>query len=177
MWLYDGSIIEESRLEDYIGFVYVITNETNGRRYLGKKLLKFKRTKKVKGKKKKLLVDSDWRDYWGSNKVLIEEVKTLGPEKFKREILRLCKARGEMNYFEAKYQFDSSVLESDLWYNEWIMVKVHMSHLKRVDFSRDDGIIKLRSTGDMKYGMGIKEQTKKRKAKDRLEQEAGHEDA
>ena len=164
MWLYDGSIIEESRLEDYIGFVYVITNETNGRRYLGKKLLKFKRTKKIKGKKKKLLVDSDWRDYWGSNKVLIEEVKALGPEKFKREILRLCKARGEMNYFEAKYQFVMGVLESDDWVNEWIMVKVHRAHLKKVDFSSDDGIIKLRMTGD-RDAPSSKKQAAPRKAK------------
>ena len=176
MWLYDGKEIDESQLEDYIGFVYVITNETNGRRYLGKKLLKFKRTKKVKGKKKKLLVDSDWRDYWGSNKVLIEEVKALGPEKFKREILRLCKARGEMNYFEAKYQFDSSVLESDLWYNEWIMVKVHRAHLKKVDFSSDNGIIKLRMTGD-RDAPSSKEPSKTRKAKDRIKQEARDEDA
>jgi hypothetical protein len=131
MWLYDDTSVDESALESYIGFVYVIENINNGRLYIGKKLLKFKRTKKVKGKNKKILVDSDWRSYWGSNKVLQEDVKELGDTKFTRKILRLCKNRGEMNYYEAKYQFELGVLESDRFYNDAIMVRVHRSHLRK----------------------------------------------
>jgi hypothetical protein len=131
MWLYDDTPVDESALESYIGFVYVIENINNGRLYIGKKLLKFKRTKKVKGKNKKILVDSDWRSYWGSNKVLQEDVKELGDTKFTRKILRLCKNRGEMNYYEAKYQFELGVLESDRFYNDAIMVRVHRSHLRK----------------------------------------------
>jgi hypothetical protein len=131
MWLHDDTPVDESALESYIGFVYVIENMNNGRLYIGKKLLKFKRTKKVKGKNKKILVDSDWKSYWGSNKVLQEDVKELGETKFTRKILRLCKNRGEMNYYEAKYQFELGVLESDRFYNDAIMVRVHRSHLRK----------------------------------------------
>jgi len=134
MWLYYGVTVNEDSLSDFIGFVYIITNLDSGRRYIGKKLLKFKRTKTVKGKKKKILVDSDWKTYWGSNKVLIEEVQSLGLDKYKREIIRLCKSKGELNYFEAKYQFTMGALESDRFYNEWVSCKIHKAHLKNVDF-------------------------------------------
>jgi hypothetical protein len=135
MWLYYGEPVNEDSLGDFIGFVYIITNLDSGRQYIGKKLLKFKRTKTVKGKKKKILVDSDWKTYWGSNKVLIEEVQSLGQDKYKREIVRLCKSRGELNYFEAKYQFTMGALESERFYNEWTSCKIHKAHLKKVDFS------------------------------------------
>ncbi len=135
MWLYDDRPVDESDLENCVGFVYVIENKTDDRMYIGKKLLKFKRTKTVKGKKKKVHVDSDWKSYWGSNKSLQEDVKELGESAFQRKILRLCKSKGEMNYYEAKYQFELGALESDKFYNEWIMVKVHKAHIKKVDFS------------------------------------------
>lgn len=135
MWLYNGRPVDESDLEGHIGFVYVIENTADDRKYIGKKLLKFRRSKKVKGRKKKFLVDSDWKDYWGSNKSLQEDVRELGEERFERRILRLCRSRGEMNYYEAKYQFENDVLESDAWYNDAIMVKVHRSHIKKVDFA------------------------------------------
>jgi hypothetical protein len=134
-WYYEYKQIDETILESYIGFVYCITNLTNGKRYIGKKLLKFKRSKRVKGKTKRFLVDSDWRTYWGSNKSLIADVESLGEDKFRRDILRLCVSKGECNYFEAKLQFECNVLETDSFYNEWIMLKVHRSHLKKVDFS------------------------------------------
>lgn len=134
-WYYEYNPIDESILESYVGFVYCITNLTNGRRYIGKKLLKFKRSKQVKGKKKRFLVDSDWRTYWGSNKALIADVQALGEDKFRRDIMRLCASKGECNYFEAKLQFECNVLETDSFYNDWIMLKVHRSHLKKVDFA------------------------------------------
>lgn len=129
MWLYNDKPISEDELDGYIGFVYIITNLEDQREYVGKKLLKFRKTKKVKGKKKKYLADSDWKNYWGSNKLLIEDVKELGVACFVRRIVRLCKTKGEMNFYEAKYQFDLGVLESDRYYNEWICVRVHRSHL------------------------------------------------
>jgi len=134
-WYYEYNQIDETILESYIGFVYCITNLTNGKRYIGKKLLKFKRSKRVKGKTKRFLVDSDWRTYWGSNKSLIADVESLGEDKFRRDIMRLCASKGECNYFEAKLQFECNVLETDSFYNDWIMLKVHRSHLKKVDFS------------------------------------------
>jgi hypothetical protein len=131
MWFYEDKEIDEAALEGYIGFVYLITNEVNGRQYIGKKLLKKTRTKKVKGKRnKKVVTDSDWRDYYGSNAALKEDVVRLGSENFKRTILKLCKSKGTCNYWEAKYQIQHEVLESNSFYNDWIMVKVHRSHIK-----------------------------------------------
>lgn len=132
MWLYNERQVDESQLEGFIGFVYVIDNLEDDRAYIGKKLLKFKRTKKVKGRRKKFEIDSDWKTYWGSNKLLQQDVKELGESSFRRTILRLCTSRGEMNYYEAKYQFDLGVLESDAWYNDAIMVRVHRSHIKKL---------------------------------------------
>lgn len=143
MWLYDDKQVNETELEDYIGFVYIITRLDNNKKYIGKKLLKFKRTKKVKGKKKKFLIDSDWQTYWGSNKVLLQELSEFGESLFKREIVKLCRTRGECNYHEAKLQFENNVLENDMWYNDWIMCKIHKSHVKPKEKKTD--IIKLRS--------------------------------
>lgn len=131
MWLYQGKEIDESELEGYVGFVYLITNLTNEKQYVGKKLLKKTRTKKVKGKRnRKVVTDSDWRDYYGSNSILQEDVASLGEENFEREILVLCKSKGSCNYWEAKYQMLFGVLESDEFYNDHIWVRVHRSHIK-----------------------------------------------
>ena len=137
MWLYNDRPVDESELENYVGFVYIIENKTDNRMYIGKKLFKFKRTKKVKGRNKKVLIDSDWKKYWGSNKNLKEDVLELGEDKFERKILCLCKSKGEMNYYESKYQFDLCVLESDRFYNEWIIVKVHRSHINKLTVLRN----------------------------------------
>ena len=128
-WYQNGLIIDEETVYDYVGFVYNITNLTTGKKYIGKKLFKKTKTKQVKGKKKRVKVSSDWQTYYGSNKELQEDVQSLGIHNFKREILRLCKTKGECNYWEAKYQFENDVLLKDEWYNTWIMVKVHRAHL------------------------------------------------
>jgi hypothetical protein len=128
MWLYDNIIFEQIP-ENIVGFVYCITNLTNNRKYIGKKNFYFSRTKTVKGKKKRTKVESDWRDYYGSNKELIADVALYGKENFKREILMLCKSKGEFAYYEAKMQFDNKVLETEEYYNSWIMVRVHKKHL------------------------------------------------
>jgi len=130
-WFYKGEEIDETILENYIGFVYEITNEVDGRKYIGKKLLKKTKTKQVNGKKKKIKVDSDWKTYYGSNKKLNEDVLVMGPDKFHRKILLLCKTKGMCNYHEAKYQFLFEVLENDNYYNDWVMVKVARSHVKK----------------------------------------------
>lgn len=131
-WIFEEKIIE-TLPEDVVGFVYMITNRSTGRKYIGKKLSKFKKirlkTSRLKnGTKKKSKIryeiDSDWQTYYGSNTVLSEEVKTTGSENFYRQILRYCYSKNELNYWEAKYQFDYGVLLSGDWYNEWISVKV-----------------------------------------------------
>lgn len=131
MWLYEGKEITEEEIGDHIGFVYMITNTANNKKYIGKKLFKSTRTKIIKGKRKKVKLDSDWQTYYGSNAILKEEVKTLGGHLFNREILKLCKSKGEASYYEAKYQFDNDVLLSDDWYNTWIMCKIRSNHLPK----------------------------------------------
>ena len=125
-WTYQGIIVDEIP-EGIIGFVYLITNLTTGRKYIGKKLAQFKRTKpplKGKKRKRKTTVESDWRDYWGSSESLQADVATLGPEQFTREIIYYCKSRSELSYLEAKEQFDRCVLETDDYYNGIINVRV-----------------------------------------------------
>jgi hypothetical protein len=122
--------IDEILKNGYHGFVYIITNVLNGRSYIGKKGFLFSKTKTVKGKKKRIKVESDWKSYYGSNSELQEDVIKQGKENFIREILHLCKTKSECSYREAKEQFDRGVLMSDKYYNSWIMVRVHKKHIK-----------------------------------------------
>lgn len=130
-WIYQNKPLEEIP-EGYTSFVYLITNEVDGRMYVGKKLFRFTRTSKKKGKKVKKQVDSDWLDYYGSNKELLGDVEALGKKSFKREIIRLCKTKGEASYYEAKEQFARDALLSEEFYNSWIMVRVRKTHVKKV---------------------------------------------
>jgi kynurenine formamidase len=129
-WIYNDKEIDDESIEGYIGFVYCITNLTNQKSYIGKKLFKSTRTKKIKGKRKKVKSDSGWREYWGSNALLQADVQELGEDSFHREILYLCKSKGTANYLEMREQIDKRVLESDHWYNDQIYVRVHRSHIK-----------------------------------------------
>ena len=73
---------------------------------------------------------SDWPTYYGSSEELQKDVVLYGKDKFKREILHLCKSKGECSYVEAKEQFAHKVMESEEYYNSWIMVRVRKSHIK-----------------------------------------------
>lgn len=126
-WEFQGQHIKELPSE-VIGFVYEITNTTNGRKYIGKKLARFKRSRPpLKGRKNKrrYKVDSDWQDYYGSSDELTIDVNRLGKDKFKREILFYCRSKAELSYVEAREQFARKVLESNDYYNGHIRVRVH----------------------------------------------------
>ena len=130
MWTFEDKPFAGPAEKDY-GFVYIITNQITGRQYIGKKLFWFKKTRQVKGKKKRYLVESDWQDYWGSNEELKKDIEELGIDNFSRSILYLCANKGECSYAEAKLHFEHDVLRHpDRWYNSWIMVRVHRKHLK-----------------------------------------------
>jgi hypothetical protein len=137
MWIYQGTQVE-TLPEDCVGFVYLITNNVSGRKYIGKKLAKFQKTStktvKLKNgtkKKKKVRtkVDSDWQTYYGSSPELSKDVETLGTENFSREILYYCNSKSECSYVEAREQFSRRVLESTDYYNGHIQVRVHGSHI------------------------------------------------
>jgi len=136
-WLFENSLVEILP-EDCVGFVYLITNNLTGRRYIGKKLAKFSKTtyrmvklKNGKKKRKKIRgkIDSDWQTYYGSNTELNKDVAELGVENFTREILYYCKSKAECSYIEAREQFSRKVLETTDYYNGHIQVRVHGSHI------------------------------------------------
>jgi hypothetical protein len=129
-WQYRGKAIEQDDLDGHLAFVYCITNIKAKKAYIGKKLLQKTKTRQVKGKKKRTKVESDWKEYYGSNKELQSDVEKLGTKHFRREVLHLCKTKGTANYLEMREQIDRRVLESDSWYNEQIYVRVHRSHIK-----------------------------------------------
>ena len=132
-WTYKGKSIE-TLPEDCEAFVYLITNTTNNRKYIGKKLAKFKKTRPpLKGKKNKRRskVESDWKDYWGSSDHLQQDVQQLGEDKFTREIPYYCESRGIASYLEAREQFERRVLETDDYYNGIINVRVGGSKILR----------------------------------------------
>ena len=131
-WLYKENDFTEDMIGDYYGFVYRITNLVDGKQYIGKKFFYSSKTKQVKGKKKRLKVSSDWQTYYGSNDILKKDVIMHGQDQFKREIIHLCKTKGECGYLEAKEQFTNGVLESDNFYNNWIMVRVRKSHIRNL---------------------------------------------
>ena len=140
MWLYENKVIEKT--EDFpegtFGYVYRITNLVNGKSYIGKKQLLSKINKKL-GKKeiaalptqrgrtpstKLIISESNWLTYWGSCKPLLNDVKSLGEDKFKREILTICKTKKQLTYYEVMHQVKEDVLFIES-YNDNILAKFH----------------------------------------------------
>jgi hypothetical protein len=133
-WTYNGKEYNPKDLDPkkLYGFVYEIHNLDNNKRYIGKKFFWVRKTFQKNLKRRKKLVESDWKNYYGSSDLLLEDILDIGTDRFERTILRLCKTKSECSYFEAKYQFERGVLESNDYYNAWIMVKVRKSHLTRL---------------------------------------------
>jgi len=140
IWIHQGSPVH-SLPEDCVGFVYIITNLSNNKKYIGKKLAKFAKTtykmilqkngKKVKKRIRKS-IDSDWQDYYGSCDELTKDIEIVGKQYFRREILHYCKSKSETSYMEAKEQFMRGVLETSNYYNGHIQVRVHGKHILKV---------------------------------------------
>ena len=135
----DNKIIAslEDMPEGVFGFCYLIQNHTKGKSYIGKKQV-ISITKKKFGKKKlaqmtdkrskkyeMVLKESNWKDYTGSNKTLLEDVKN--DDNITKIILEFGFSKWHLTYLEVKYQFKNDVLESDHWYNDNILSKFFRS--------------------------------------------------
>lgn len=126
-WLYKNEELTEIP-DGYIGFVYLITFP-DGRKYIGKKQFTVKGFKTVKGKKKRINKESDWRTYYGSSDYVNEEVKKLGVESIKREILHLCKTKSDESYWETWEIFSRHALLKSDYMNGWVSARIHKNNV------------------------------------------------
>ena len=135
MWYYKDILFDETP-EEYQGFVYEITELHTNKKYIGKKNFWKPKTLPKNSKRKRRIrtrVESDWRSYFSSSGLLTEKVEEFGENAFRRVILKLCKTKGEMSYYEAKLQFEKDVLFKEEYYNEFIGCKIHAKHLKGIE--------------------------------------------
>jgi len=119
----------EDDIQDNVGFVYIISHNKTGKKYIGKKMFTKSKIRQVKGKKKRTRVASEWLKYWGSNLELQEDVRKLGEGEFTREIMHLCKTKSQMTYYETYEIFVRHALLSENYYNAWVMARVRKDHL------------------------------------------------
>ena len=140
-WTFCGQPFVEAA--DWLGFVYVIDNVAEDRRYIGKKLLISTRMRMIKGRRRRQHTASDWRSYWGSNRHVHADRDRLGEAAFRRQILYLVRSRGVLSYLEAKTQFDAAVLlHPERWYNGIINCRINARHVQQIaDVACDAALI------------------------------------
>lgn len=128
-WKYNDDDFTEAP-KNMEGFVYLITNLSNNKKYIGKKHFWTRQKDRKTGRRKTR--ESDWKDYFGSCDELKEDVNSIGKDNFLREILYLCPHKKSMSYFETYEQFKRNVLMSDDYYNTNIEGKFFMSERENI---------------------------------------------
>lgn len=129
-WLWRGRPFTSKDVGPYEGFVYLITNLTTGKMYIGRKYF----WSRIKRKKRRVTMESDWKLYYGSSVELQEDVSSLGESQFRREILSLHKTRGATNYAEIEEQINRRVIFDAAYYNKSINGKYHNVCLNESEF-------------------------------------------
>lgn len=129
MWLYNNQVLE-SVPEGMEGFVYLIENLTNNKKYIGKKHFWERRKDRKTGRRKKK--ESAWQSYCGSCDELIEDYKQLGSVNFKKTILYLCPHKKSMSYFETLEQFKRNVIMREDYYNTNVEGKFFSSEKENI---------------------------------------------
>lgn len=132
-WYYNGEKYNPIELDPKLvyGFVYIITNLETQRKYIGKKLFFFKGFKSVNKKRKRILKESDWKEYYGSSNALQKDIDTLGKSNFSREILHICRSKSECSYLEMHEQITRKAILLDEYYNDQIRVRVTRNQLTK----------------------------------------------
>ena len=153
-WYYKGTAFTSDDIGDFFGFVYCITNNQSGKRYIGRKY--FQQKRKPRGGKRRVTSESDWKRYYGSSDELNSDRKLLGNLAFKREILSLHTRLGDVNYEETKQLFINNVLMESLdngepaYYNSNILGRYMKKNYGNFAFKRE--ILSLHTRlGDVNY--------------------------
>ena len=135
-WIYKGKDFTESDYEqiadEITGFVYVITDKESGERYIGQKRTKKTKTlpiTKSRKRRKRTLVESDWRAYYSSSSIIKENVESGCSDRYTREILRFGYSKGDLNYLEMLEQIKCNVLFDPKYLNGIINVRIHQKHI------------------------------------------------
>lgn len=132
-WTYQGNtfLTLDDAPEKSVGFIYLITQVSTGKKYIGRKLLTKAATKTVNGKKKKLRVESDWKDYWSSSPKIKQWIDEAGgTNDFTKEILLFVSSKGMLAYGEELALYMVGALESDAFLNDNIRSKIYRSWVK-----------------------------------------------
>jgi len=135
---------ESFDINEYEGYIYITTILDTGRKYIGKKnffhntnvklgkkeLANLPTARGKKPSKKKVTKESDWKTYYGSAQEIKDSVKQYPKERIIRTLLRLCKTKKELTYYECKYLFDYNVLEPNSGFiNDNILGKFYSKDL------------------------------------------------
>lgn len=137
-WYYNGQVFLSDNIGDNFGFVYLIENKLNGRKYIGRKY--FWSFRKPKGKSRKVKSESDWKKYYGSCPELKEDIIKFGRENFSRTMLSVHKTGGKTNFEETRQLFANNVLTESLddgspaWYNSNILSR----YFRKDYYGKDD---------------------------------------
>ena len=132
-WLLEGKPWNpeyEDIPQEYVGFVYRITDNETGEMYIGQKRLRKTKTlpiTKTRRRRTRTQVESDWRTYHSSSDTIKEGL--VSGRTYTREILRFGYSKGDLSYLETKYQFEMGVLLSDKYLNGIINCRIHQKHL------------------------------------------------
>jgi hypothetical protein len=131
-WTYQGDTLVsiDAVPKNAIGFIYLITQVSTGKKYIGRKLLTKAATKTINGKKKKLRVESDWKDYWSSSPKIKQWIDENGYDDFRREVLLFVSSKGMLAYGEELALYMMGALESDAWLNDNIRSKIYRTWVK-----------------------------------------------
>ena len=131
-WLYNGEVLESEHIENYVGMVYLLENTRTQMFYVGKKFFWTTKPKMIKGKKKKIRCESDWKKYYGSSKALQEEINQYGIDIIQRSVILLCSTKTQCAYYEMKEQVDRNAIISDKYYNVFIGGKINGKFLTEI---------------------------------------------